>query len=190
VPRNPEACLSALLEEVVALIVEHLGEGSLDRFSRTDKRNKRIADALLYATILWDYKTKTKSVADNAELAKNTKIIDARFQKCRCFIDQEWDNQIDCLRVLTHAVNVRKLYIDDHPPHDDDDKCESAGAEHVWLEVMRQAVVATLEPATNSFAKLTDLQLDVHNLALSELEVVFCIPTLESLWLNPRLDDT
>jgi hypothetical protein len=186
VPQNPEACLSALPEELVALIVASLDDGYLDKFSRTDKRNKRIADALLYATVPSHSKTKTKSVADNAELAKNTKLIHARFQRCQCFGHQEWDNQTDSLPVLTHAVNVQKLYIDDQSQndHDDDDKCESLGAEHVWLEVMRRAVVATLEPATNSFAKLTDLELCVHNLAVSELEVVFCIPNLESLWLR------
>jgi len=46
VPQSPQATLGQLPEELIVQVAEYLPTAHLELFSRTNKRHKRIADAL------------------------------------------------------------------------------------------------------------------------------------------------
>ena len=184
-PKNPQACLDALPEELIVLVCEHLSTVSqdpysfkaLDNFSRTSKRFKRVADEHLYHAVVSDDHKKMESIANNTELAKNILHIYATMEMC-ANLDNESRNGTR-IRAITNAVNLQAL--------DMTTICKMFSryqlpvmTQHNWLQAVHEAVAGA---SAQTFANLEELTIDTNIFAVSILDVVIRMPSLEVLQL-------
>jgi hypothetical protein len=121
VPKNPQACLGGVPEELLTSVVEYLegDETILAKLCRTDRRCKRIAEALLYKNVqggqFWNKNGCVERISHNTALAENTK-------KARFVFGAEippWTmeyqplGRTDLVRALSKVSRIQDLYIEE-----------------------------------------------------------------------------
>ena len=186
VPQNPQACLGGLPEELVLKIMENLwangDEKVLSMLCLTDKRCKRIAEAVVYSFLDIDDSesecAKAAAIAGNALLARHARYIGLDFYE-ELVEHVERETSIKILANAHDVRNVRLMERRDRPTKHDD-LAPTLG----WLETFKSAGARPVLGNVNQFAKLKGLTIRASNLSVEDLSCVFRLPSLESLTLE------
>jgi hypothetical protein len=201
VPKNPQACLNGLPEEILLKVMETVTKMSnayireLPKFCLTNKRCKRIAEVVMhkkiYSTAGSYMHAQAETIASNPLLAKHVREISVLFGHTPDPKDWPGEQIVDegtmrkvFTKILTNAHGVQTLYLteDVDGPIKRDELAHTLG----WLELMESAVASPMRGDANRFDKLKTLTLssDSQNLSVGDISCVFRLPSLETLKLG------
>ncbi|KAH6879287.1 hypothetical protein BKA58DRAFT_356149 [Alternaria rosae] len=186
VPKNRQARLGGLPEELVLEIMEDVkengGDKALSMLCLTDKRCKRIAEVVLYKIIDVDESesecVRAAAIARNALLPRHARYIGLDFyEKSVESVKRE-----TFIKILANAHDVRYIRLTEwrDRPTKHDELAHTLG----WLQTLNSAVARPVLGNVNRFAKLKGLTIIASNLSVDELSCVFRLPSLESLTLR------
>ena len=190
-PKNPQARLDGMPDELVLAVFELLPDAALAQLCLTSKRYNGIATEYLYECI-----DETRESGQNYGAMKaidNNTLLGKHIKKLTlCSIDDGNDEeQVRYVggrglstRVLCAAVNVKMLEIAYSPDFGAVDR--TIVQKHGWVQVFDEAHFHTVDESVNTFQNLTDITIDVDtdsNLGFGHIASIFQLPTIESISL-------
>jgi hypothetical protein len=190
IPKNPQACLGGVPEELLLNVVEYLegDETILAKLCCTDRRCKRIAEALLYKNVqggqYWNKNGRVERISHNTALAENTKK--ARFvfgaEMTPWTTEYQSLGRTDLVRALSKVSSIQDLYIEEIM----EDAVDRSQVAHElgWLHLLDKAVSGSAGTLQNSFAHLKYLRIHTTCLSVAEVSCVFRLPALDALHLH------
>ncbi|KAI4946690.1 hypothetical protein J4E91_006861 [Alternaria rosae] len=184
VPKNSQACLGGLPEELLLNIMENLeeedgGDKALSMLRLTEKRCKRIAEGVLYKIIFADvaYRepAKVAAIARNPLLAKHVR-------KITLFSDGTAVDKVTYTKILANAHDIQAMYLEEFFgwPAEREQRAHTPR----WLQMLNSAVAQPVRGNVNRFSKLKNLTIISRDLSVEEISCVFRLPSLESLALE------
>ncbi|KAL1794584.1 hypothetical protein ACET3X_006400 [Alternaria dauci] len=184
VPKNPQACLGGIPEELLLHIIGylHAERTVLAKLCLTSQRCKRLAEEMLYKNITSrsrDY-GKARSIASNALLANHVRHFDAAFG---VYVDAEVSRHT-YNKVLADAHKIRTFAAEEYRSRNWLSGCDDFAREIGWLELFNNAVAQPVDEQINRFTHLNKLTIITQALSLEELSCVFRLPSLNSLFLQ------
>ncbi|KNG46581.1 hypothetical protein DDE82_001328 [Stemphylium lycopersici] len=189
VPRNREACLGGIPEELLLNIMQHLedDEDALAKLCRTDDRCKRIAQEVLYKRISYIpfHYDKAKAIARNRSLADSVRFVYWTFSRASSHASLLSEDIRIAMRVilaiLRNARNLQSITIIQLP----DSRFEKYEATHIpeWLRLFNSVVNQPVAEYHNQFTHLRALSIIAmaDPFQIEEMSSVFRLPSLETL---------
>ncbi|KAG9188895.1 hypothetical protein G6011_07600 [Alternaria panax] len=196
VPKNPQACLGGIPEELLLHIMEHVHPNRivLAKLCLTDRRCKRVAEEVLYRNICsrsLNY-NKARSVAGNPVLASHLRHFDAAFGETivwptmyngRKAVDAETARS-EYNKVLANAHKIQTFALEENRRYRWTNESEELPRDLGWLELFNNAVAQSVDRHANRFAHLKKLTIITNLLSVEDISCVFRLPSLHSLFLQ------
>lgn len=187
-PRNPQACLGGIPEELLLIIFREFDSyryGELARLRLADRRCKRIADEILYREVYasdLDY-DQIRPIAENASLAKNVKIFTIECGRRRLLFTHPNNRSAStessrniCDRALENVSNLRELHVWEWSDRESN-QINITIRQLDWLRALSNA----LHGQSNEFKFLKKLCIYSRYISAEELSPVFRIRSLTRL---------
>jgi hypothetical protein len=190
IPENPQACLVGIPEELLSNVIQNFDDDrdTLAKLCRTDRRCKRIAEALLYKKVQgsWYFNKngQTERISRDTALAKNTKLAWFAFgpELPSWKTDYQPLARTDLVRALSNVSNIQEISITEHMKETID---RSRVAQQLgWLDLLEKAVLGAAGSPQNSFAQLKTLSISTTRLSIAEISFAFRLPALDRLHLE------
>ena len=180
-PKNPQACLGGVPEELLLHILQELRDNpaALAKLCRTDQRCRRIAEEVLYNEVSAHAHAKARAITATPRLALHVHSCSANV------IDFDHpDSQKDKFtQIIAKAVNIRTLSLCDFsiwPEGYPDDEHWSVD----WLSIFDSAAHQSLNSSVNPFGHLSDLTIAGNSLSVEKISSVFRLPSLKVFQLD------
>jgi len=191
-PKNPQARLDGLPDELALAVLKLLSVAALAQLCRTSKRYNRIATECLYGCV--DGTDLSRQDCGAMETIGNINpVLGKHIKKLSlCLIEdaqldddeQEWYHGGRELftRVLGTAINVKTLAIADNLNMGSDR--QNIAQEHGWIQVFNKAHLHTVDRLGNPFQHLTDIIIYTNcGLGFEDIASIFRLPAIESMAL-------
>ncbi|CAN9324282.1 unnamed protein product [Alternaria alternata] len=189
VPKNPQACLNGIPDELLLHVAEYLDTSfnGLAELCETNHRCKRVAQEVMYKTICmrsYDW-FKAQSVASNIRLASHVRHLSADFDWCDGVLETR--DVFD--KILANAHKIQTFTLEEIVPRHSRDwaklhRYDVLPLEMSWLDMFNLAVAQSIDEQTNRFAHLNKLTIVSDVLSLEKISCVFRLPSLNSLFLQ------
>jgi hypothetical protein len=187
VPKNPQACLDGIPEELLLHVAEYLDTrlDALAELCLTNHRCKRVAEEVLYKNICmrsYDW-SKAQSVASNTTLASHVRHLYSVFH----WNDGALETSDVFDNILANAHKIQTFALEEIAPHHSrnwTNRHDFFAGEMSWLGFINLAVAQSIDGQTNRFTHLNKLTIVTHVLSLEEISCVFRLPSLNSLFLQ------
>jgi len=187
VPKNRQACLGGLPEELVLKIMENVedigGDKALSMLCLTDKRCKRIAEVVLYKTICANGNhqqyAKATALASKPLLTRHVREISVFFGAKTIKHDMV---RATVVKILANAHDIQEICLAEVRDRttNRDELAHTLG----WLQVFNSAVARPVRGDVNQFSKLKDLFIIFRDLSAEDISCVFRLPSLQGLTLE------
>ena len=187
VPKNPQACLDGIPEELLLRVAEYLDTRlhALAELCLTNHRCKRVAEEVLYKNIgmQGDDWAKAQSVASNTTLASHVRHLCSVFdRKDGVLVTRDGFDKI-----LANAHKIQTFALEENTPlgsHSWTNRYDVLAREMSWLDMFNLAVAQSIDEQTNRFAHLNKPTIITDILSLEKISCVFRLPSLNSLFLK------
>ncbi|RYN15624.1 hypothetical protein AA0115_g12932 [Alternaria tenuissima] len=197
VPKNPQACLDGIPEELLLHVAEYLDTrlDALAELCLTNHRCKRVAEEVLYRNIGMqsDDWAKAQSVASNTRLASHVRHFSSVFDwNDKTLVTKDWNDKVLATRdefdkILANAHKIQTFALNEIAPHHSrnwTNRHDFLVGEMSWLDLINLAVAQSIDGQTNQFTHLNKLTIVTDVLSLEEISCVFRLPSLNSLFLQ------
>lgn len=172
VPKNPEACLGGLPDELLLNITGRLSNDALAKMCRTSKFYKGITEAGLYECV-----PECVRYGILQELVGNTRL-------CKFIrkIEEIHPKRVNEPPILKEATNIKVLKVNLYRKILDLDG-EDIMEQCLVIKLLNGSITIPVQPDTNTFAHLEKLELRLENLEIRHIAPVFSLPSLHTLVL-------
>ena len=180
VPKNPQACLGGLPDELLLNITGRLSNDALAKLCRTNKLYRGIAEADLYACVPESARyDELTALMGNPRLCKLVRRISDSIPNDK---DDDNDDHDEMWQlILSNATNIKELEVYDYERL----KCGKDSIEHyTFTRLLHASMQIPLPPDTNTFAHLEILTLLLDNLEIRHIAPAFSLPSLHTLELG------
>jgi len=181
-PKNPQACLGGVPEELLLYILKKLrgNPAALAKLCRTDRRCRRIAEEVLYNKVPAYAGAKARAIIATSRLALHV-------HSCSAEVIDDFDHpdygKDKFTRIIAKAINIRTLSIRNfsvwRAEYPDDEQWSLN-----WLSLFDSATRQSVNNSVNSFSYLSDLTIAGDYITVEKISSVFRLPSLKAFQLD------